>query len=161
MNSDNVKEIKLLASLYQAGMGKFLYTKFKNFQDEMKAKGIDCQLRVIVDKELHYDIHDRIIEGQNIIYNIPSAQQIITGSYSEIKRTQNKPPFDEWWNNEKNLDLIKNWDELDTKISEQKSRKMYPATCSECGKQIVVPFAPDGVRPTYCSDHRHLLGGSN
>jgi type I restriction enzyme, R subunit len=161
INSESVKDVKLLASLYQSGMNQFLHKKFKNFQDEMKKKGINCQLRVIIDKELHYEIHDRIIEGQNIIYNIPSAKQVDNGQYSEIKKTQNKPPFDEWWNNNKNLDLIKNWDELDKKISEQKSKKMYPATCSECQNQIVVPFAPDGVRPTYCSEHRHLLGGSN
>ncbi len=161
MDSENVKEIKILASLYQSGMNLFLHKKFKNFQDEMKKNGIDCTLRVIVDKELHYGIHDRIIEGENIIYNIPSAKQVDNGSYSEIKRTQNKPPFDEWWNDNMNLDLIQDWTELDKKISEQKSRKMYPTTCTECDKQIVVPFAPDGVRPTYCLDHKHLLGGSN
>jgi len=161
MDSKSVKEVKLLASIYQSGMNKLLYKKFKNFQDEMKKNGIDCELRVIVDKELHYDIHDRIIEGKNILYNIPSAKQVDNGQYSEIKRTQNRPPFDEWWNNEKNLDLIKDWDELDRKISEQKSRKMYPTICTECEKQIEVPFAPDGIRPIYCSEHRYLLGGSN
>jgi len=158
MDLESVKEVKLLASLYQSGMNKFLHKKFQNFQDDLKKKGINCQLRVIVDKDLHYEIHDRIIEGQNVIYNIPSAKQVDNGAYSEIKRTQNKPPFDEWWNNNKNLDLIKNWNELDKKISEQKSKKMYPTICTECDKHIEVPFAPDGIRPTYCHEHKHLLG---
>jgi len=161
MDSESVKEVKLLSSLYQSGMNKYFHSKFKNFQDEMKKNGIDCQLRVIIDKDLHYEIHDRIIEGKNIVYNIPSAKQVNKGQYSEIKRTQNRPPFGEWWNNDKNLDLIKDWDELEKKISEQKLKKMYPATCSECDKQIQVPFAPDGVRPVYCSEHRYLSGGSS
>ena len=161
MDSENVTDVKLLASLYQSGMDKYLYNKFKTFQEEMKNKGIDCQLRVIVDKDLHYELHDRIIEGKNIVYNIPSAKQVDKGQYSEIKKTPNRPPFDEWWNNDKNLDLIKDWDELDQKISEQKLKKIYPATCSECDKQIQVPFAPDGVRPVYCSEHRYLSGRSS
>ncbi|MGY5148886.1 MAG: DEAD/DEAH box helicase family protein [Candidatus Nitrosopumilus sp. bin_68KS] len=161
MDSENVTEVKLLASIYQSGMNRDLYSQFKNFQEEMKNKGIDCKLRVIVDKDLHYELHDRIIEGENVVYNVPSAKQVDKGQYSEIKKTPNRPPFDNWWNNSGNLDLISDWDKIEKKISEQKSKKMYPAVCSECEKQIQVPFAPDGIRPTYCSEHYHLLGGSS
>ena len=31
-------------------------------------------------------------------------------------------------------------------------RQMYPATCSECGKETQVPFQPRGDKPVYCSD---------
>jgi CxxC-x17-CxxC domain-containing protein len=31
-------------------------------------------------------------------------------------------------------------------------RRMYPATCSACGKETEVPFQPRGDRPVYCSD---------
>jgi CxxC-x17-CxxC domain-containing protein len=30
--------------------------------------------------------------------------------------------------------------------------QMYPAVCSNCGKQTQVPFEPRGYRPVYCSD---------
>ncbi|MFA4827334.1 MAG: CxxC-x17-CxxC domain-containing protein [Candidatus Shapirobacteria bacterium] len=30
-------------------------------------------------------------------------------------------------------------------------RKMYPATCHECGRDCQVPFFPDGSKPVYCS----------
>jgi CxxC-x17-CxxC domain-containing protein len=33
-----------------------------------------------------------------------------------------------------------------------RDRQMYPAVCSECGKQTEVPFEPRGDRPVYCSD---------
>ena len=31
-------------------------------------------------------------------------------------------------------------------------RQMYPAVCSQCGKQTQVPFQPREDRPVYCSD---------
>lgn len=30
--------------------------------------------------------------------------------------------------------------------------QMYPAVCSDCGKNTEVPFQPSGNRPVYCSD---------
>lgn len=34
----------------------------------------------------------------------------------------------------------------------QRERKMYPATCSECGVETTVPFEPSGDKPVYCRD---------
>jgi len=31
-------------------------------------------------------------------------------------------------------------------------REMHKVSCSECGKETTVPFAPDGERPVYCRD---------
>lgn len=31
-------------------------------------------------------------------------------------------------------------------------RKMWPATCAECGKATEVPFEPKTDRPVYCRD---------
>jgi CxxC-x17-CxxC domain-containing protein len=31
-------------------------------------------------------------------------------------------------------------------------RQMYPAVCSNCGKETMVPFQPRGDKPVYCSD---------
>jgi CxxC-x17-CxxC domain-containing protein len=31
-------------------------------------------------------------------------------------------------------------------------RQMYPAVCSECGRETMVPFQPRGDKPVYCSD---------
>jgi CxxC-x17-CxxC domain-containing protein len=29
---------------------------------------------------------------------------------------------------------------------------MFPATCSECGKETMVPFRPSGDKPVYCKE---------
>ncbi|HEV8637231.1 MAG TPA: zinc-ribbon domain containing protein [Chloroflexota bacterium] len=31
-------------------------------------------------------------------------------------------------------------------------REMFPATCSQCGKETKVPFQPRGDKPVYCSE---------
>ena len=31
-------------------------------------------------------------------------------------------------------------------------RQMFPATCTECGKETEVPFEPRGDKPVYCID---------
>ncbi len=31
-------------------------------------------------------------------------------------------------------------------------REMFPAVCSDCGKQTEVPFKPTEGRPVYCRD---------
>ena len=31
-------------------------------------------------------------------------------------------------------------------------RQMFPAVCSQCGKETMVPFQPRGDKPVYCSD---------
>ena len=35
---------------------------------------------------------------------------------------------------------------------ERAPRQMYPAVCSECGKETQVPFQPRGDKPVYCSE---------
>jgi len=31
-------------------------------------------------------------------------------------------------------------------------REMFSATCSNCGREALVPFRPSGSKPVYCSD---------
>ena len=35
---------------------------------------------------------------------------------------------------------------------ERAERQLYPAVCSNCGKETMVPFQPRGDKPVYCSD---------
>ena len=35
---------------------------------------------------------------------------------------------------------------------ERRERQMFPAVCSNCGKETQVPFQPRSDRPVYCSD---------
>ncbi len=35
---------------------------------------------------------------------------------------------------------------------ERAPRQMYPAVCSQCGRETQVPFQPRGDKPVYCSE---------
>ena len=95
VNAGNVKEIRILMSLEKADK-KFL-SLYKDLKEELKNDGIGCELRIISDNKLNADIHDRWIISENLCYNMPSTDTIARGQYSEVKRTANFPPFDEWW----------------------------------------------------------------
>ena len=71
---------------------------YKDLREELKNDGVRCELRVIIDNKLKADIHDRWIISENLCYNMPSTDTVARGQYSEVKRTPNFPPFDEWWN---------------------------------------------------------------
>ncbi len=38
-----------------------------------------------------------------------------------------------------------------------REHKMYETTCAACGKPVMVPFQPDGLRPVYCQEHMDLV----
>ena len=70
---------------------------------ELKGDGVKCELRVITDKKLKADIHDRWVISENLCYNMPSTDTVVRGQYSEVKRTANFPPFNNWWRKSKNI----------------------------------------------------------
>ncbi len=43
-------------------------------------------------------------------------------------------------------------------FSDRQDRRMFEATCSECGERCEVPFRPTGEKPVYCND---CFGGGN
>ena len=44
---------------------------------------------------------------------------------------------------------------------ERAPRQMYPAVCSQCGRETQVPFQPRGDKPVYCSEcFESVRGGS-
>lgn len=76
----------------------------------MKAAGISCSLRVIVNPKVKGAFHDWWIILQNKSFNIPSPDILARNQFSEIKETTNKPPFDELWN--KSFYILDAWNEI-------------------------------------------------
>jgi CxxC-x17-CxxC domain-containing protein len=44
---------------------------------------------------------------------------------------------------------------------ERREREMFPAVCSQCGKETQVPFQPRTDRPVYCSECYALQRGTS
>ncbi len=68
---------------------------YEDLKDELANKGVQCELRIITDNKLKADIHDRWIISESMCYNMPSTDTVARGQYSEVKRTENFPPFEE------------------------------------------------------------------
>ena len=94
LNTGTVKDIRILMSSEKVDK-KFL-SLYKDLREELKNNGVKCELRVIIDNKLKADIHDRWIISENLCYNMPSTDTVARGQYSEVKRTANFPPFNEW-----------------------------------------------------------------
>lgn len=109
-----IKEIRILTGLTDNVNDK-LKRDFTRFQKEIRNRGIDVELRVICEKNLFHDIHDRWIISKNICLNMPPINSIYKGQYAEIKETENTPPFEDWW--QKGSDLVNDWQSILTKKS--------------------------------------------
>jgi type I restriction enzyme, R subunit len=120
LDMDNVKQVKILTSL--KGVDDRLYNEFFKFQNELKSKGITCEMQVIMTLDLFRQMHDRFIIAENVTYNVPSPTTVNHGQYSEIRKTTSDVPFDEWWSNTESIDIIQNWDKIKEK-KEQISRR--------------------------------------
>ena len=93
LNTDKVKCLKILMSSEKADE-KFK-SMYEDLKDELANKGVQCELRIITDNKLKADIHDRWIISESMCYNMPSTDTVARGQYSEVKRTENFPPFEE------------------------------------------------------------------
>jgi hypothetical protein len=102
------KQVKILISLKNAD--ERIRTNFKRLKEELGNSGILCEMRVVVDSKIYSEIHDRWLLSSNVNYNLMSGDIAKRGQYAEIKTTENKPPFEEWWEN--SLDIINNWDDI-------------------------------------------------
>ena len=143
--SESVKEIKILTSLpgNEREINEKLHEYLVLVTKELEQKGISFEMRVITKKDdVKKSPHDRFLIGSNVVYVVPSYTTMVAGRYSEFKKTEFVPPFDDSWNSESSFDIVKDW----KKINGLKVK------CDECGKEFVPPFTPDGVRPVYCRD---------
>lgn len=109
MNDGKVLKVMLLSSIDK--LDRELRDRFMRFRDELSNRNIISEMRVIVDSQTKASIHDRWLIGDNIVLNIPSADVVARGQYSEIKETQNRPPFETWWNN--SLDVVSDWSKIE------------------------------------------------
>ena len=104
LDNKKVKEIRILM-LPEKVNEKFL-SLYSDFKKEFKSYGIKCKLRLITDKKLKADIHDRWIISKNLCYNMPSTDTVARGQFSEVKQTKNFPPFDAWWKRSKDVEKV-------------------------------------------------------
>lgn len=101
LNTNKVKNIRILMASEKVDE-KFM-SLYKDLKKELISNGVKLELRGITDNKLNADIHDRWIISKNLCYNMPSTDTVARGQYSEVKRTTNFPPFNNWWKKSKDV----------------------------------------------------------
>lgn len=124
--ASSIEEIKILTSASKAT--EKLRNYFKDFRKSLRNRDITCEMRVITDQKLERDIHDRWILSRSKSFNLPSPDTIARGQYSEIKETNNRPPFDEMWNH--SADIITDWDKIKVYVKARQARTGQLPTAS-------------------------------
>lgn len=109
LDGSSLKEIKILLSINSNMDFKTFKSLFERFKVEHSNINISC--RVLCNKNVINTIHNRWIISKNFCYDIPPINSLYQGQYSEIKKTINRPPFEEWW--EKGLDIIQDWNKIE------------------------------------------------
>ena len=112
VDTDDVDEIKILTGTAQTDHR--LRSDFENFKDELEAKGVDVEMKVLSGQITH-DIHDRWLIAENQVYNIPSINTIRSNQYTEIAEAATRPPFSDWWKDAD--DILEDWNEVQKVIS--------------------------------------------
>jgi CxxC-x17-CxxC domain-containing protein len=154
-NHDTIKQIKIISSIYnnEYQINDSLKDRFSKFQTELAAKGISVEMRVATTKGAYDRIsHDRFIIGENVKYNVPSFSTVAKGGFSEMKKTKNIIPFDDYWNDKEVLDIVKNWAVIKEIL--RNSKRTYDVQCVKCGTRFDVTFKPREGQKLYCKKCR-------
>ena len=106
-DGNRIREVKVLAGIVSRGVNDRLRRDFQRFRDELNTRNITSEMRIIIDKDILGEIHDRWIVSDKVCYNVPPVDTMFMGQYSELKQTAYRPPFAQWW--EKGLDLLGDW----------------------------------------------------
>ena len=140
---EKIKEIKLLFNI----RGKSIHAEMKNqlqiIRKNLSEKGINCTYRVNISRRIFAELHDRFVLGSNIAWNVPSVGQIKKNQLSEITESPNHNKlierFQEFWDDEDSLDLIKDWDRIEFELEDQGVEgEHYRRKCMKCGEKTSV-----------------------
>ncbi|MCE2507514.1 MAG: hypothetical protein J4F36_13825 [Nitrosopumilaceae archaeon] len=83
------------------------------YKNELQKSGINLEMKIVTTKEGHNKIaYDRYLIGENVKFNVMPFTLLQKGRFSEIKKTENKIPFNEYWNDSDSYDLITDWDKI-------------------------------------------------
>jgi hypothetical protein len=110
-----VSEIKILGGLFSGKINERLRDDCVRLTDELKSRQIKFELRVLCDRQIFDKIHDRWVISRDSVYNVPPIDAIFRGQYSEVKETNNRPPFEDWWS--QSYDIATQWNEINKRLT--------------------------------------------
>lgn len=93
-----VTEVRLLSGNSPDILNDKAKNDFSRFKEEAERKGVTVSWRA----DSNRDWHDRYLVDDRVSYNLPPANTLYKGDYSEILPTEKRPPLEEWWKRSSN-----------------------------------------------------------
>ena len=112
MIKKSVKKIRILTGLQNDVdvINYKLLVKFRAYKEELQKDGISLEFKVVSTNDGNNKIaYDQYLLGDNVKFNVASFTALQQGRFSEIKKTENEIPFDQYWNDSHSYDLEKDW----------------------------------------------------
>lgn len=114
LDANKIGELRILLGNNANIKYKKLRRSFKRFSEEMKNRGIKAKCCIICDKKLMRQIHGRWLISKEICFKLPPVNSIYQGQFDEIVKTEELPPFTDWW--KLAYDLIDDWQKIEPTI---------------------------------------------
>lgn len=95
LDSQYVKEIRILSGTAQNVLTPKSIRDFQRFQTEMQGKGVASEWRA---DAAAADWHDRWLVDDAGAWNMPPVNNLFKNDYSEMLPTESRPPVETWWN---------------------------------------------------------------
>ncbi len=108
INYNSIKNVKIITSL--AKINEEFRNSFKYFKEELNNQWITTECRILTDKKISSQLHDRYLISKDETYIITSADIVARWQLSSIKRIKSDIPFDTYRNEW--VDLINDWNKI-------------------------------------------------
>lgn len=110
----DVHEINVACGLYENNITSVMRNDVKRFREECNLRGIQVAVRVVCDREMLQELHDRFIITQGAVYSVLPVNAINMGQFGQMFETEADPPFKRFW--DAGLDLVDNWEKIDKEL---------------------------------------------
>jgi len=105
-------------------------------------------------------VYDFVDERVPVLKNQVDIRKDVYDSFADLEAVENPLPFDaveKLYTQSKAPPTVAEETSQkergkEAKKARKRAKRGYQVICDGCGKRTTVPFAPDGIRPTYCNE---------
>jgi hypothetical protein len=128
----SLKEIKILTSFTHKRLDKKFKFVFEKLQNELKTLHVDCQMRIITEKNSSNSLHNRYLFTTDGYYDIPSRDYSLFGSVCSISNltdAKTRIEFQKYWDSNTSVDILKDWDKIN--VQNDSTQETHCHVCKE------------------------------
>ncbi len=117
---ESIHDISIVCGLYENNITNVMRSDFKRFREECGHRGIQTAIRVVCDREMLQEVHDRFIITEGAVYSVLPVNAIEMGQFGQMFETEADPPFREFW--DAGFDLVNDWERIEKELAALKKK---------------------------------------